>query len=237
MRCRVFQDDRSVGVSLVTVIGDFAFPGERFVLRETIDTPEIDIEIERLVAHIDEGLTPYFRIAAEDFAPVERALANDPTIEDLERLEAVANERFYRAHWNEGSHGLMTALETTKGAVLSATFHDERWEIRLIFADREDLSEFFERCRDELEFDIELIRVFDRSNSVTYGEYGLTEAQRDALLIALEIGYYEVPKQGHITEIATELGITPQAVSQRLRRAYATLITNTIGIHESGKDD
>ena len=221
----------------MTVIGDFAFPGEHFVLRGTIDTPEIDIEIERLVAHIDEGLTPYFRISAVDFDPVEQALAEDPTVTDLEQLEAVAKERFYRAHWHEGSHGLMTVLEKTEGAVLSATFHDGHWEVRVIFSDRGDLSDFFEQCRDELDFDIDLIRVFDRSNPATYGEYGLTQKQRDALLIALEAGYYTIPKQGQISDVAAELGVSPQAVSQRLRRACANLITNTIGTHDTDKDD
>lgn len=220
----------------MTVIGDFAFPGEHFVLRETITISEINIEIERLVAHIDEGLTPYFRIAATDFDPVEQALAEDPTVTDLEQLEAVANERFYRAHWKEGSHGLMTVLEKTMGAVLSATFHDGYWEVRLIFGDREDLSAFFEQCRNELDFDIDLVQVFDRSNPATYGEYGLTQEQRDALVIALEAGYYEVPKQGKLIDVGEELGISQQAVSQRLRRACANLITNTISTHDTNKD-
>ena len=195
----------------MTVVGDFAFPGEDFVLQGTVDTPEIDpdIEIERLVAHVDEGLTPYFRSSAEDFEPVEQALADDPTVSNLTQLEAVANERFYRAHWKEGSHGLMTVLQETKGAVLSATFDKGRWEVRLLFSDREDLSDFFDQCRDELEFDIELLRAFDRSNSATYGEYGLSQEQRNALLVALEAGYYEVPRQAQTEDVAEELDIFP----------------------------
>lgn len=221
----------------MTVIGDFAFPGEHFVLNGTIDVPDIDIEIERLVAHIDEGLTPYFRISADDLESVEQTLEEDPTVTGLERLESIENERFYRAHWVSGSHGLMTVLQETEGAVLSATFHEGKWEVRLLFADRDNLTEFFDQCRDDLDFDISLIRVFNRSNPATYGEYGLTEEQRNALLIALEIGYFEVPKQGDVDDIAAELGISPQAVSQRLRRGYGNLVMNTIGTHEAGKEE
>jgi predicted DNA binding protein len=223
----------------MTVIGDFAFPGEHFVLQRTIDTPEIDldIEIERLVAHVDEGLAPYFRITAEDFESIEQALADDPTVSELTQLETVANERFYRAHWKGGSHGLRTVLQETKGAVLSATFDEGHWEVRLLFSDREDMSNFFDQCRDELDFDIELLRAFDRSNPATYGEYGLSQEQRDALLVALEAGYYEVPRQAQTKDVAEELDISPQAVSQRLRRGYGSLITNTIGTHETWKED
>lgn len=221
----------------MTVIGDFAFPGEHFVLNATIDVPDIDIEIERLVAHIDEGLTPYFRISADDLEVVERTLEQDPTVTDLERLEAIENEGFYRAHWVSGSRGLMAVLQETEGAVLSATFHEGKWEVRLLFADRENLTDFFEQCRENLDYSITLVRVFDRSNPATYGEYDLTEEQRNALLIALEEGYFEVPKEGDVEDIAEELGISPQAVSQRLRRGYGNLVMNTIGTHETGKEN
>lgn len=212
----------------MSIIGDFAFPGERFVLSEMIDLPTVDIEIERLVAHAGEGLTPYFRIAADDFNTVERRLADDPTVEDLDRLDAFDGERFYRAHWVSGSEELMAALKETEGAIMEATFHERDWEVRLLFADRDDLTTFFERCRDEFGFDIDLVRVFDRSDPEAYDEYGLTAPQRDALTIALEKGYFEVPKQCTITEIAEEIDVSPQAISQRLRRGYGTLVRNAI---------
>lgn len=129
----------------------------------------------------------------------------------------------------------MTVLQKTEGAVMSATFHDGKWEVRVLFADRENLREFYDQCQDELDFSIELARVFDRSNPATYGEYGLTEDQRNALLIALEIGYFEVPKQSDVEDIAEELDISPQAVSQRLHRGYRNLVMNTIGTHDTGK--
>lgn len=220
----------------MTVIGDFSFPGEHFVLNRTIDIPELDIEIERMVAHVDEGLTPYFRISSDDMEEVDRKLREDPTVENVKQLESFDDERFYRAHWEKGSHGLMTVLQRTNGAITSATYHEGDWEVRLLFKDRDNLTDFFEQCRDELDFSISLIRVFDRSNPATYGEYGLTEEQRDALLIALEAGYFDVPKRSDVEEIAGELDVSPQAVSQRLRRGYRNLIMNTIGTHDAGKE-
>lgn len=220
----------------MTVIGDFAFPGEHFVLRETVPTPNVEIEIERLVAHVDEGLTPYFRVTADDFDPVEQALLDDPTLTDLTLLETVIDERFYRAHWTDGSEGLKTVLERTNGAVLSATYEGDHWEVRMLFGDRDRLSACFEHCERELDYDIGLVRVFDRSNPATYGEYGLTSGQRDALLAALERGYYEVPREGDLGDLAEDLSVTAQAVSERLRRGSRSLLQNTLGTHTSDDD-
>ena len=47
-------------------------------------------------------------------------------------------------------------------------------------------------------------------------------------MVALEAGYFEVPKQAGIEEIADELDITPQAMSQRLRRGHENLLKNTL---------
>jgi predicted DNA binding protein len=220
----------------MSVIGDFSFPHEHFVLREAVGTPEIDVEIERLVAHADEGMTPYFRITAEEFDPVERALEDDPTVDEVERLETAPNERFYRARWTEGSHGLETLLEETRGAVLSPAYAGESWEVRMLFGDREELSDSFERCRELFDGDVDLIRAFDRSNPATYGEYGLTAEQRDALLVALDQGYYEVPKRSDIEDVAEVLDISPQAVSQRLRRGCANLIGSTLGTRDAEEE-
>lgn len=216
----------------VTVIGDVSFPGDRFILNGVTDIPTIDIEIKSVVAHVDEGLTPYFWITASDMEEVDQKLTADPTITNIDQLESVDNERLYRAHWISGSQGLVTVLQETEGAITSATFHNIAWRIRFLFKDREQLTACFEQCRDDLAFDIELLGVFDRSTSASSSEYGLTEAQREALQIALAEGYFEVPREDNIDDIAHHLGVSQQAVSQRLRRGYESLVMNTIGVYE-----
>jgi len=46
---------------------------------------------------------------------------------------------------------------------------------------------------------------------------------------ALDIGYFTVPKRAEIADVAAELGVSPQAVSRRLRRGYASLVASTLG--------
>ncbi len=51
----------------------------------------------------------------------------------------------------------------------------------------------------------------------------LTEEEADALLTALDKGYFAVPRQTPLAALADELGITDRETSRRLRRAMGTI--------------
>ncbi|MFC7009671.1 bacterio-opsin activator domain-containing protein [Halalkalicoccus salilacus] len=53
-------------------------------LEETLTThPEVQIEIERVVADDPEQITPYVWVHVDDFDTFEAALEDDPTVEDV----------------------------------------------------------------------------------------------------------------------------------------------------------
>jgi hypothetical protein len=54
----------------------------------------------------------------------------------------------------------------------------------------------------------------------------MTDAQREALLTAHEMGYYEVPRATSLEAVAAELGVTAPSLSERLRRANANLVAD-----------
>jgi predicted DNA binding protein len=217
----------------MSVIADFTLSAEEFVLDHSVEeVPDIDLEVERMVAHSEEGLTPYFRVASpeETIESFEAALEEDRTVTDLVTLESFEDERFYRAHWRDGIEDLMGALRETEGSVLYAVFEEGAWELRMLFTDRDSLSSFYELVDEDLSLD--LVRVFERTNTATYGEFELTDEQRDALVHAFEMDYFAVPKGATIEEVAASLGISPQAVSQRLRRGHANLIESALRVRE-----
>jgi predicted DNA binding protein len=82
-----------------------------------------------------------------------------------------------------------------------------------------------ERCR-EADVGIELTRLAPESGPNEHD--GLTDAQRDILLLALEAGYFEEPREASLEDLAAELDISRQAVGTRLRRAYANLIEHSL---------
>ena len=57
---------------------------------------------------------------------------------------------------------------------------------------------------------------------------GLTDRQEEALRIAYERGYFEIPRRATLDDVAAELGITPSSASERLRRAQTELVEETV---------
>ena len=58
---------------------------------------------------------------------------------------------------------------------------------------------------------------------------GLTDRQRAALDAAVAAGYYEVPRQGTVADVAARLDCAPGTASEHLRKAEATLVYEAVG--------
>ncbi|MFC7142999.1 helix-turn-helix domain-containing protein [Halosimplex aquaticum] len=61
------------------------------------------------------------------------------------------------------------------------------------------------------------------------GGFHLTDEQFTTVKAALDRGYYKVPREATLEELANELDVSHQALSERLRRGHRTLIENVIG--------
>lgn len=211
----------------MSLFGEFHVPSERLALHETLEAvPDVIVEIERVVA-TDELLTPYFWVSSGDADDFEAAAEHDPTIENLHRLDQFDAGTHYRAHWTENVETLVYAYTEVGAVILEATGTKTEWELRIRFDDRECLSQFQEYC-DTQDISFELSRLYEISNPRTGAQFGLTRKQYDALTAAWEMGYFDTPRDVTQTEVAGELGITEQSLSQRLRRAYHTLIAHTL---------
>lgn len=67
--------------------------------------------------------------------------------------------------------------------------------------------------------------------------YGLTTAQRETIVQAVEGGYYSILREMSTQDLAEALVISHQAVTERLRRAIETLVTNTLIEMEADDDE
>lgn len=56
----------------------------------------------------------------------------------------------------------------------------------------------------------------------------LTDRQRDALDAAFALGYYEVPREGTIDDVAEELDCAPSTASTHLRKAERELVASIV---------
>ena len=57
---------------------------------------------------------------------------------------------------------------------------------------------------------------------------GVTGKQREALDLALEHGYFEVPRENNATELAEMLGISRSAFARRLHRTEQSVFNNLL---------
>lgn len=207
---------------------EFSLPPEEFVLAWTVkQVPGFRIEVERIVFDSIQRVTPYFFVTGDDFAAFEEALEGDMTVEDVVLLEERNGRRLYRTTWRENVRGLLLALSDVVATILSAVWEGEDWELRVLFADNESLSRFHDYCA-TYDVPLELERIWDPSRFLDPDRAGLTRKQREALVTAVEVGYFEIPRESSLADLAAEIGISDNAASSRLRRGCRRLIEETL---------
>jgi hypothetical protein len=62
------------------------------------------------------------------------------------------------------------------------------------------------------------------------GRFGLTDSQHRVLELASRRGYFEVPRDVTLKELADEVGVSHQALSEQIRRGTGALVEDTICI-------
>lgn len=213
----------------MSLFGEFHVPADEFVFDETFRAePNTVIEIERVVA-TDELLTPYFwvsNVSPDEFEPAAR---DDSTIEQLQQLDEFEEATLYRANWTDRIETLVYAFTCVGAIILGAEGQNDEWILRMRFDDREKLDQFNTYLGDE-DIRFELRRLYEIAHPHTGGQFGLTPKQYEALTIAWKMGYFKLPRQVTMEEVASELDIAPQSLSDRLRRAQDVLIEETLRV-------
>lgn len=83
-----------------------------------------------------------------------------------------------------------------------------------------------ERISDDVEVSVQ--RVRDGAATAAAGGVGLTQRQRAALSAAREVGYFAVPREGTIEDVAERLDCATGTASEHLRKAQAALVEATL---------
>jgi len=99
--------------------------------------------------------------------------------------------------------------------------------VRTPVPSNEALSEFREYCT-EADLPIDAKRIYNPTTPDAGPWYGVTTAQREVLVRAVEAGYYSIPRGISTEELAEEFDVSDQAVTERLRRGIEGLVTNTL---------
>lgn len=203
------------------------------VLRETLAAvPDVTVTVDSVQWRPDGPTKAHIEAGDGDLDAFEAALAVDPTVEAYRRLTDGATERLYTvtlsADAEHGSSYLLIA--DVDGQVLDMSASGDTIHVRARFPSRRALFRYRESCRARgLEFRLGRLFTDTNGDATPDGElYGISEPQREALVRALEMGYFELPRRTTQEAIAADLGISTQALSARLRRGQSNLLTNTL---------
>jgi predicted DNA binding protein len=204
-----------------------SIPADEFALRQTIaDLPDAEFECERIVESGDESVMPLVWARNVDVETLEACLEEDPDVREFSLLADFGDELLYRMVWVDHVRLVLEMVTTLQATVMNAYSSGTCWELRILYPEREALSKTNEFCQSHgLSFEVLHVREMEGEPS---GRFGLTEEQHEALAKACEAGYYSVPRETDLDELAADLGISHQALSERLRRGSEVLVQEAL---------
>jgi predicted DNA binding protein len=113
------------------------------------------------------------------------------------------------------------------GLTVESRSYSNGWMIHVQLHDHQALFALNEYAK-ENDIHLDILELHQNEERDERSEFGLTEAQREALVSAYVQGYYDVPRRTTLKELASTLDISLTAVSGRLRRGSARLIEDVV---------
>lgn len=216
----------------MSVLIEFQTPAVDFELGQILSVGgQTSVELESLVP--SGGATvPLFWVhnAARD--TFVESLQDHPSVAAATEVDRFDSRTLFSLDWDAARDKLFRGIQIHDGQLLSAVGTAETWEFEMRFSTHDSLSGFTTHCQNA-GISQDILRVYNPTKPDAWPWYGLTEPQRVAICLGLEMGYYDIPRECTTQELADELGISDQAVIERLRRATQTLVTNTLVVAES----
>ncbi|SFS09639.1 hypothetical protein SAMN05216559_3552 [Halomicrobium zhouii] len=215
----------------MSTIVEASVPAEQFALQETCRRlPDAVFEAVRVVTDGTDEVMPLVWGSGADRGTLTEALAEDPSVDGVSVCTQVHEASLFRLTWTTRVPVVTGLLVAGRGVILGARAQGGTWTFRLLFPRRDAVAAIVESC-DRYGVDARIERIYPMTESSRAGQSDLTEQQLQTVEVALERGYYDVPRQTTLTELAEELDVSHQALSERLRRGHRRLVAATLGAH------
>ncbi|WP_158855504.1 helix-turn-helix domain-containing protein [Halorhabdus sp. CUG00001] len=199
------------------------------VLEATFSTcPDLYLEVEGMDAGASVPLRLVFWARGATAETLDDALADDRTVADATQLASMDDAILYRSIHGADlpTTAVYNAALSHDAVLLAATNDGDGWDVRMRVPDRDALSGFLDQCN-QLGVDVAVNSIRDQDQMSRYG-FGLTPSQREILALAWDRGYFSVPRETSLGDLAADLDISQQAASERLRRGLWQLVSNTV---------
>lgn len=209
----------------MSVVIEFTVPTSACALGRSLgNDPGALLELDRIVP-TDDSVMPFFWVWKRDPERFSEAARAEPAIDRIDVVDRVDGGTLFAAEWNSDAAGTLRGIAETDGTLLDAHATSGEWRFEVRFVDAAATSEFQDLC-DERDVPLSLVRVTTSPEPPDH-HYGLTPEQREALVVAYGMGFFEEPRRATLEDVASEIGISARAVAGRLRRGQTTLLERT----------
>lgn len=201
-------------------------PAMRSALQEA---PSLDVSIVQQTVPNSGALDVVLNAVRGEFDAFETGLDADDSVDEWVRFTDGDERRRYRVTLTADGRDLSTYPSWSDSGALFLDGHRRResWRFRIQFPGEESLQRYISYCEDNY-IDLQPIRL-SRTNSSTVTErFGLTPTQTQTLVSASQSGFFQIPRDCTLEELAEESNITHQALSERLRRGMGSLVDSTL---------
>ena len=169
----------------------------------------------------------FYRVESSDFRRFEDGLRNDHTIGVFERvIESRDEKAIYSFEYTAEAKTISPIISSANGVILDMKNEGVGWILTIWMPDRKNLAPLWDYAKQN-DIDIDLLRVNEYA-SLGNTDAGLTDSQREALLVALDTGYFDDPRKATLSDVAAELDISQPAASGLLRRGTKRLIVSSL---------
>ena len=207
----------------MTVFADYRLGAEDLALGRAAPSG-VTAELDR-VFEDPETVVGYVWVCGDGVDQFRSALADQRPVETARSVETGPDRHLLRYEYRDGSGDLLSAALDHDADVLEAAGDGDRWRTLLEFPDGDRLARFQASVADGDGDSVspELNCAYGVADPRTT-DGGLTERQRETLVAAYRGGYYDIPRRKTLVDLAAELGVSDQAVSERLRRGERKVI-------------
>ena len=202
-------------------------PADQFALAETFTAhPDLTFRIEKLVTTGENAVMPWLWTRNVPSDELEGTLREDRTVDSVELLTKHEDESLYEMKWIDNIQLILQMITNSEATVIDAIGEGGQWKLRVLYPERGEYSKTSEFCETHgVDFGVASIRDVDRSSA---SRYGLTSEQRDTIVEATRRGFFKIPREITLEELSDEMGVSHQALSERLRRGHEALVENTL---------
>ncbi|WP_254535785.1 helix-turn-helix domain-containing protein [Halomarina litorea] len=215
------RDGDGSGDRPVPTLAELRLPADRVALGAAFRRePALTCRIERVAAGRPDRPFTFAWLGGTDRQGIEEALAADPSVE-LRRMLAERDGQWLAHLAFDESVALVAAVVTgASGVVCAALAREGAWRLHLRFPSRDDVGATVSHL-DRFGFEADLTHIREAGET---DDLRLTEKQRETIEAAYRQGYFEVPRRVSLGELAEDLDVSHQALSERLRRAQQALM-------------